>query len=59
MSRPPHGNEICTLEENDVNDSVIVSDMDGNPKVKRLPRQRRARYVAIKGPEGGIRLGHR
>lgn len=59
MSRLAHGNEICTLEESDVNDSVIVSDMDGNAKVKPSPRRRRARYVAIKGPEGGIHLGHR
>lgn len=59
MSRLAHGNEICTLEESDVNDSVIVSDMDGNVKVKPLPRRHRARYVAIKGPEGGIHLGHR
>lgn len=36
MSRLAHGNEICTLEESDVNDSVIVSDMDGNAKLKPL-----------------------
>lgn len=58
MSRLAHGNEICTLEENDVNDRVIVLAMDGNAKVKRLPHQRPARYVAIKGPQGGIHLGH-
>lgn len=40
VSLPPHGNEICTLEDSNVNDSNIVSDMDGKVKVKRLNCQR-------------------